>query len=261
MKIIKPSFEIMDWTDPFKHIEQVGRVCYKSEDKITEDSAEPFVQKMINQGHTAILEHISWVDSEGLDDAIAQTNGRISSLTNLKRMFEHKEISREEELLNPYYKARHHISVRFICDRGFTHEATRHRCYKFPDEQIIRAKYAQESTRYCNYSKDKFGNEIAVIEPVQLGTRGTTMTAEDYWYNGCKLAESNYFSMLDHGASPQEARAVLPIGLKTEIVCTTTIEHWEYIFKLRCAEAAHPEMRRLMIPLREEFIKRGYVDG
>lgn len=114
------------------------------------------------------------------------------------------------------------------------------------------AAYSQESTRYCNYSKDKFGREITVIRPLFL-KEGTKRY--QYWLRGCKDAESAYFDMLDDGATPQEARSVLPNSLKTEIVMTANLREWKHVFELRCAEQAHPQIRQLMIPLRDEMIK------
>lgn len=186
MKIIKPSVEILDNITPvevLKKLELCGRVCYKSEDKITDESAVKFISNIIKQGHESVLEHVSF-------------------------------------------------SVRFICDRGVTHEMVRHRI----------ASYSQESTRYCNYSKGQFNGEITVIEPCFLvpGTEGY-----DMWYKACQMAEQYYFSMLDWGCSPQEARAVLPNSLKTEIVMTANIREWRHFLKLRTSPAAHPQMREV----------------
>ncbi|MGN0107292.1 MAG: FAD-dependent thymidylate synthase [Hominilimicola sp.] len=193
MKIIKPYYEIvvpLDGSSIIKHIEQCGRVCYKSEDKITEgsdDSAGRFVRSLIQRGHESVLEHYSF-------------------------------------------------SVRFVCDRGVSHEIVRHRL----------ASYSQESTRYCNYSSGKFNSEITVIKPRFLAenTEGYEM-----WKNACERAEEAYFNLLDWGCSPQEARAVLPNSLKTEIVMTANIREWRHFLKLRTATDAHPQMRELTIPL------------
>ncbi len=186
MKIIKPSIEILDNITPveiLKKLELCGRVCYKSEDKITDESAVKFISNIIKRGHESVLEHVSF-------------------------------------------------SVRFICDRGVSHEIVRHRI----------ASYSQESTRYCNYSKGQFNGEITVIEPCFLipGTEGY-----DMWYKACQMAEQYYFSMLDWGCSPQEARAVLPNSLKTEIVMTANIREWRHFLKLRTSPAAHPQMREV----------------
>lgn len=188
MKIIKPDVELITPIDGnviLKRIEECGRVCYKSEDKITDDSAVKFVQNIIKRGHEAVLEHCSF-------------------------------------------------TLKFICDRGVSHEIVRHRI----------AAYCQESTRYCNYSKDGFGNEITVIEPCFLNK---TDPAYGHWYNACQKAEEEYFNMLAAGCSPQEARSVLPNSLKTEVVMTANLREWRHFFKLRCSPAAHPQMREVAI--------------
>lgn len=192
MKIIKPHTEIIDkinGQDILKKIELCGRVCYKSEGRIEEGSAEKFVAAIIKRGHEAVLEHAS-------------------------------------------------VTVKFIVDRGVTHEIVRHRL----------ASYCQESTRYCNYSKDEFGKEIAVIEPYYL--EGDLY---DCWESCCKKAEREYFDLLTLGATPQEARAVLPNSLKTELVMTANLREWRTFFKLRTAEAAHPQMKEVARPLLEKF--------
>lgn len=132
------------------------------------------------------------------------------------------------------------FTVRFICDRGVSHEIVRHRL----------AAYCQESTRYCNYSKDKFDNEITVIEPCYFTTSDDKeKEGYDYWYNACEYAERQYFNLLEVGCTPQEARAVLPNSLKTEVVMTANIREWRHFFKLRCSPAAHPQMREVAIML------------
>ena len=132
------------------------------------------------------------------------------------------------------------ISVLFTCDRGVSHEMVRHRM----------ASFAQESTRYCNYSKGQFGGEITVVEP--------PFWAEDtvayrVWKDACLTAEAAYFNLLDLGAKPQETRSVLPNSLKTEIVVSANPREWLHIFKLRCAPEAHPQMVELMKPLKAQF--------
>lgn len=188
MRVIKPDVELITPLDGdiiLKRIEQCGRVCYKSEDKITEDSAVKFVQNIIKRGHEAVLEHCSF-------------------------------------------------TLKFICDRGVSHEIVRHRI----------AAYCQESTRYCNYSKDGFGNEITVIEPCFL-EKGTDKY--EYWEQAQIASENCYFAMLEAGATPQEARDVLTNSLKTEVVMTADLREWRHFFKLRCSPAAHPQMREVAI--------------
>ena len=194
MKIIKPDVQFItpiDGATILKRLEQCGRVCYKSEDKITEGSAEKFVAGIIKRGHEADLEHCSF-------------------------------------------------TVKFICDRGVSHEIVRHRM----------ASYCQESTRYCNYGKGKFGEEITVIKPCfwdenTLGEKVKT----DCWKIAMRDAEDAYFALLDEGCSPQEARSVLPNSLKTEVVMTANIREWRHFLKLRCSPAAHPQMREVALIL------------
>lgn len=184
MKIIEPSVELInapEYKTLLTTIEAAGRTCYKSEDKITDGSAEKFVRNILKRGHEAVIEHAS-------------------------------------------------LTVRFTCDRGVSHEIVRHRL----------AAYCQESTRYCNYSKGDFGGEITIIKPIYLA-EGTP--AWGFWKDACEVAESAYFDLLEFGCSPQEARAVLPNSLKTEVVMTADMREWRHFIRLRCAPAAHPDMR------------------
>lgn len=197
MKIINASTEILTpASDIERIIELAGRTCYKSEDKITDDSCKAFVAKIRSINHESVLEHGS-------------------------------------------------VTVRFIVDRGVSHELVRHRL----------ASFSQESTRYCNYSKDKFGGEITVIDPFPAFP---DMSYECWaeWKLGCEHDERSYFKMLELNAKPQLARSKLPTSLKTEVVMTANPREWRHVFKLRCAEAAHPQMREVMLPLRAEFIGR-----
>lgn len=172
-------------------IERCGRVCYKSEGKIEEGSAEKFVAGIIKRGHEAVLEHAS-------------------------------------------------VTVKFVVDRGVSHEIVRHRI----------ASYCQESTRYCNYSKDDFGSEITCIIPHYLDYKSEGW---ETWKAAMKSCEEAYFKLLDIGHTAQEARAVLPNSLKTEVVMTANLREWRTFFKLRCANAAHPQMREVTRPLLEDF--------
>lgn len=198
MKIINAGYEILSkisegGIQELQHIEKIGRVCYKSEDKITADgeSARKFAKMIIDRGHEAMIEHSS-------------------------------------------------LSVKFIVDRGVSHELVRHRI----------ASFAQESTRYCNYSKDKFGNEITFIKPLFWNENSRKYRA---WKESCINAEYSYFDLLDDGATPQEARSVLPNSTKTEITITANYREWRNFFKLRTAKAAHPSMREVTIPLLVEL--------
>ena len=197
MKIINASYHIetpIDGAEMLKRIEKAGRTCYKSEDRITEESAKSFVQKLIERGHESVLEHES-------------------------------------------------ITVRFICDRGISHEIVRHRL----------ANFSQESTRYCNYSNDRFGSELTFIKPCFFKEKKGAYCS---WYNSMDFAECAYFDMLDDGCTPQEARSVLPNSTKTEIVMTANLREWRHFLKLRTAKAAHPQMRELTVPLLKELQER-----
>ena len=132
------------------------------------------------------------------------------------------------------------FSVKFICDRGVSHELVRHRL----------ASYTQESSRYCNYSDDKFGNEITFIRPLFFTNHSTYIT----WRMACQNAEESYFTLLNkYHCKPEEARSVLPNSLKTEIIMTANLREWRHFFKLRTHKSAHPQMRQLTIPLLKEL--------
>lgn len=148
-----------------------------------------------------------------------------------------------EKLVKTLIKNGHHsviehgnISLKIICDRGVTHELVRHRL----------AAYSQESTRYCNYSRGKFNNEICCIRPYFWKTNSHKF---DVWAKACESAEKYYMELLGDGASPQEARSVLPNSLKTEIVITANIREWRHITTLRTSPRAHPQMREVMMPI------------
>ena len=138
------------------------------------------------------------------------------------------------------------ISVRFICDRGVSHELVRHRLCSF----------SQESTRYCNYAGDKFGRELTFIRPMFFF--GDDLTYQ-IWSDAMFAVESAYFDLLKEGASPQEARSVLPNSLKTDIVVTANIRQWRTMFEQRCAPAAHPQMRQVMLALLRRFLSEYFV--
>jgi thymidylate synthase (FAD) len=296
MKIVKPSFEIWEQSvgleGVYKQIEKVGRVCYKSEDKITEDSAKPFVDRMIKSGHGAMLEHgtvylyIRRKGNESLEvdrylinpysKVLFRTypNSRdmgIYITTNLRVLVENGWLDDLQYICEPTEYHERRVTVHFVCDRGVSHEFVRHRVMSF----------AQESTRYCNYSKDKFGNELTFIKPCWLDIPiGHYAYWDGDWCDIDKMkiqlpegehkdidaflwtlnnAETHYTLLINSGWKPQEARAVLPNSLKTELVVTGFTSDWEHFFELRCDSAAHPQARELAIPLREEFIKRNYI--
>ncbi len=132
------------------------------------------------------------------------------------------------------------ITVRFICDRGITHELVRHRL----------ASYSQESTRYANYSKNKFGREITVIKPLFWAENSMEYKQ---WITSMEQAEQAYLNLINMGAKPEQARSVLPNSLKTEIVMTCNVREWRHVLNLRCSSRAHPQIREIMLPLLAEF--------
>ena len=135
------------------------------------------------------------------------------------------------------------VSVRLVIDRGISHEVVRHRLCAF----------SQESTRYANYAKDKFGNEITVIRPFFWEEDSEKYQA---WKKAMEYAEKAYLNLLDMGAKAQEARSVLPNSLKTDLIVTANMREWRHIFKLRCSKASHPQMREIMLPLLVAFHER-----
>lgn len=195
MKVIKASYEILtDLSNPIqilKNIELAGRTCYKSENKITDDSCIQFCKSIISRGHEAVIEHSS-------------------------------------------------LSVRFTIDRAIANELVRHRI----------ASYCQESTRYVNYSKDKFGNEIRVIDPEEFETGSAQY---GIWFDACKYAELSYLDLLKEGTKPELARNVLPLSTATEIVMTANIREWRSVMRLRTTVFAHPQMRSIMRSLLNEL--------
>ena len=146
-------------------------------------------------------------------------------------------INRGHEAMLEHYS----FSIKFVCDRGVSHEIVRHRV----------ASFAQESTRYCNYSKDKFGNELTFIKPCFWDEYSPCM--EILWQQAAKQSEVKYFELLEMGATPEQARSVLPNSIKTEIVMTANLREWRHFLKLRTSQAAHPQMRELTIPLLKEL--------
>lgn len=315
MRLIKPYFEI--WNQPsslegvYKQIERVGRVCYKSEDKITEDSAKSFVDRMIKSGHGAMLEHGTVYltipgehdpDEWGRTAPFLNYKGEYTYNKYSKIVYEHykqEPVGTQADFCTSIPRSRRHITtnfrvlvengwlddlqyicepteyhekrvtVHFVCDRGVSHEFVRHRVMSF----------AQESTRYCNYSKDKFGNELTFIIPCwtnlpeqeygdrvnpKVFNRGNTNGIETSYVDSLRQTEYNYFNLLNQGWKPQEARAVLPNSLKTELIVTGFVSDWNHFFDLRArgiTGAPHPQAKELAEPLMGEFIKRNYINN
>ena len=308
MKIVNSSHEIwerpgMNESDILRFIEKVGRTCYKSEDKITDNSAETFVGNIIKRHHGAVMEHASLMfrvnihtfesinrhiaylehccgfesyirRTEDMHEKYGVVSGNIrawrafisaslewigvipvymySVIFDYPKLFPEYADGVSSEVVDLFrylspitvddlrteeeHLVHHDVTMKFICDRGVTHEVVRHRP----------ASYAQESTRYCNYSGDKFGNEITVVAPswCEAGSE-----VYDEWKASCENAETRYIWMTQKmGCTPQEARSVLPSSTKAELVMTASIGEWRHFFKLRTPSGAHPDLRALAIP-------------
>ena len=197
MRVINAGYEIisdLNGAEILKHIERCARVCYKSEDRITDGSAEKMVAALIRSGHEAMLEHYSF-------------------------------------------------TVKFICDRGIANELVRHRI----------ASFAQESSRYCCYAKDKFGKELTFINPCFWEPDSDNYAR---WFHEMDEAEKTYLAMIESGATPEQARDILPTSIKTEIVMTANLREWRHFFKLRAEGVTgkpHPQMLEITIPLLKEL--------
>lgn len=269
MKLIKPSFEILPQSEGldgiYKQIELAGRHCYKSEDKITDTSAKEFVERMIKFNHGGMLEHgtvylthpiehsgsetYQGVGNKYRDNKYSKINydswGTRYITTNYRVLVENDWLDDLQYLCSPTDLHERRTTVKFICDKSISHEFVRHRKFSF----------AQESTRYCNYSSNKFGNELTFIEPLWLEDDDH----KEIYLSSLKHAESTYLELLNLGWSPQQARTVLPNSLKTELVMTGFDSDWEGFFKLRDDSHAHPQAFELAHPLHEKFIKLGII--
>ena len=255
MKIIKPSVEIIPQCGGhegmLKHIELCGRVCYKSEDKITDKSAKDFVEMLKERGHLSVLEHGTvYLRTYSLDvkstpfakvfdysKVMKETSG-YTIATNYRIAYESGLISNiDESIVDAPIKR---VTARFVLPISISREFIRHRAFSF----------SEQSTRYCNYSLNKFGNDLTFIEP--------------YWWDSCvddrleflqfcNMAEYMYLRMIKRGMTPQFARDVLPLATKTELVMTGFVDDWRNFFAQRCADNAHPQARELAMNLKELF--------
>ena len=277
MKLIKPSVEIIkqekyDLLHVFKFIELAGRTCYKSEDKITEGSAKEFVDRIIKSGHGAMLEHGTvylTIPSANVTDIIIckyYSNpyskifiDRINTYitTNYRVLVENEWLDDLKYLCEPTLFHERKTTIKFICDRGVSHEFVRHRVFSF----------AQESTRYCNYTKDKFNSELTFIIPCWFKWDEQTIHKGDFEKSGSGSEDSGlyinsllnneqcYKYLIKEGWKPQEARNVLPLSLKTELIMTGFDSDWQHFFELRCAPNAHPQAKELADILKDKFNK------
>lgn len=313
MRLIRPSYEILESQGYLEDIERAGRTCYKSEpvyrywsadhknffntkckewDEKTQSfiwkdnagldvlydlkdypikeniSAKGFVDRMIKSGHGAMLEHGTvylktaipayWYKENKysvINTAYNELGAEILYITtNYRVLVENDWLDDLQYQCEPTEFHEKRVSVRFVCDRGVSHEFVRHRVFSF----------AQESTRYCNYSKNKFGNELTFIQPCwleeeyipPLALEKSKSSIARSFYTALENAEDGYFDLLNKGWIPQQARSVLPNSLKTELVMTGFINDWKHFFELRDDKVhAHPQAYELVHPLHEEFKK------
>lgn len=288
MKVIECSADLIEEKDPFRKIERVGRTCYKSSSEMTDETAKKFFKGLTQRKHTAMVEHAVFVfqvservyhilsghkffnySIEELEDGTE----RYLISANLRAINESKEgillstiyakdadlvygdaefqtelisddmckivdIDSIPDIQEHAYKTHKYLTFHFICDRGVSHEIVRHRP----------ASYAQESTRYCNYSKDKFGSEITCIIPAQFIGNTLNNIAYQAWVKMLTTVEGYYMNLIDLGWTPQEARSVLPNALKTEVIMTANCREFDHFFDLRSrgvTGAPHPDMKVL----------------
>jgi thymidylate synthase (FAD) len=271
MKLIKPSYEILESEGYLKDIELAGRICYKSEDKITTNSKKEFVERMIKSGHLAMLEHgtIYLIVAKSIAELhlinfykrnkysiVKENDEHLYITTNYRVIIENDRMEDLKYRSFPFDIHEKRIAVKFVLDKGISHELMRHRTFSF----------AQESTRYCNYSNDKFDNELTFIIPCWLNLKegrysGNSIKSGSYvWINNMCNQEEIYVWLLSSGWTPQQARSVLPNSLKTEIIMTGFSSDWEHFFELRDDKVhVHPQMYEVVHPLHEEFITKNLL--
>ena len=285
MKLIKQSFEILEQKDFTikgikQFIERCGRVSHKSEDRITEDSAETFVERMMKMKHLSTCEFgtvylyinyhnpsfgkiIDKYSSNEYSKCIVFPN-EVCISSNYRVLVENNWLDDLKYLCEPTEYHHKRYTVKFICDRGILAEFTRHRKFSF----------MAESTRYCNYSKNKFNNELTFIKPcwtnIPEGNYGDvfnpkepdiTLTPNEYAFiDILRETEKYYIGLTNNGWKAEQARNILPLSLKTELYMCGFAEDWEKFFELRTAPNVHPQARELAIPLQEKFKELGYVN-
>lgn len=287
MRLVKPSFEILEQGPGlqgiYKQIELAGRTCYKSLDKITDDSAKDFVNRMISSKHYAMLEHGTVylkirkgtyayshyvVVCEPDDDFMSSSHelsyrpytqvniqdDYIYVTINYRVLVENGWLDDLKYLceLTEFHEKR--VTVRFTTSNGIMREFTRHRSHSF----------AVESTRYCNYSKDKFNNELTFIQPFWVKEEMPPEEASRYvLFKGLlEYAETTYLEMIKSGMKPQEAREVLPLATKCDMVMTGFVSDWNHFFDLRSkgiTGTPHPDAKALAEPLMHEFEERKLI--
>lgn len=299
MKLVKQSFEILNQNPGlegiYEAIERAGRTCYKSK-RPEGQTAKDFVDRMIKSGHNSMLEHGtvylystydvsaigSWYDSIGRrysenKYSIVNTDEKmdfrgIYVTTNIRVLQENGWLDDLQYLCEPTEFHEKRVTVRFTCGVDISREFNRHRVNSI----------AEQSTRYCNYSKDKFGNEITYIIPSCIKeipyldennhfdynsfVRSNLSTVDHAFYGSLKTAEDSYLTLIENGWKPENARKVLPLDLATELVHTAFISDWKHFFRLRTSILAetgmpHPDASALADPLYKEFVNRNLING
>lgn len=280
MKLIRSNFEVLPQAPGlegmYKQIEIGARNCYKSEDKITEGSAEKMVEFLTGRKHYSPLEHGTVylhlsVDTinyyivnkyrENKYSKVVLVNSQEQTsnngyyiTTNYRVLIENKWLEDLKYLCEPTEWHEKRISVMVTCAIGISREFNRHRTFSV----------SEQSTRYCNYSKDKFGVEITYVIPswaTNLSPEYNDIECSSIDHNelvlldSLKQGERHYMVMMRNGAKPQEARDVLPLATATTVMYTGFVSDWNHFFELRTSAGAHPDARAIAIPLLEEFRK------
>lgn len=262
----------------YLNIEQFDEETFEDSPYYENLTAEDFVGMLMKSGHGAMLEHgtvymqidtfLDIPEDKKLDKRVHQYDSnrftKVNSMyigqgcwrsyitTNLRVLVENDWLDDLKYVCRPTEYHAKKVTAKFICDRGVSHEIVRHR-------GSYGMSYAQESTRYCNYSKSKFNNELTFIEPTWEFPSSNIVSTRERFEAMLGEAEANYMELITLGFKPQEARAVLPNALKTEIVVTAFIDDWKHFFELRCSNAAHPDIRKLALDLQNQFIDRKFI--
>ena len=287
MKIIKPSVEILEQGSGlegiYKQIEVAGRACYASSHRIGEGTAKPFVENMVKSGHGAMLEHgavylqmpYNKTAYEAFDKnqyskvSTIEEAGAMFISTNYRVIIENHLEDLLKYLVAPGPMHEMRVTARFQCQIAISREFNRHRVDSI----------AEQSTRYCNYSADKFGNEVTVNLPSWIEDNVTSSMPGfiemcEYIYNGqdeiwdafCwwwfanSACEYSYMKLIEKGWKPQQARTILPLDTNTDLVHTAFLSDWKHFFELRCdKQHAHPDAYQLASELQKQFIEKGYI--
>ena len=262
----------------YSTIEQFDEENFEDSPYYENLTAEDFVNRLIESKHGAMLEHgtvymqidsfLDIPEDDKLDKKVNQYDSncftKVNSMyigqgcwrsyitTNLRVLVENNWLDDLKYVCEPTEYHAKKVTAKFICDRGVSHEIVRHR-------GLYGMSYAQESTRYCNYSKSKFGQELTFIEPAWEFPSSDIINTKERFEAILGETEANYMELITLGFKPQEARAVLPNALKTEIVVTAFIDDWKHFFELRCDSAAHPDIRKLALDLQKQFIDRKLI--